>query len=397
MLIATTNSFHKKANHNIMLQPTVLLGMSGGVDSSVAAFLLTEQGYDVRGATLQVWEHEDESVAITKKWQERGCCKVGLARHVAKLLDIPHEVVDTRESFQQGVIDDFVSGYLSGETPNPCVRCNERVKFGQLYQLARLRGVDYVATGHYARIQSIEDEHFLFKGVDPKKDQSYFLYRISPSWLSQILFPLGHFQKKEVWAKAEDMGLPIEELQESQEICFVTQGDYREFIKIEAPQASKPGPFVDSQGRYLGEHRGIAFYTPGQRKGLGLATGERIYVQHVIPETNTVVLGKDASLLQKQCVVREVNWFGKIPPTASTFVKVKLRYASPPVDAELTLGSRGDLRLQFQEPQKALSPGQSAVFYEGDQVLGGGIIERSSLHQEKLRLSTVNEPIASSG
>jgi tRNA-specific 2-thiouridylase len=370
-----------------MSQPTVLLGMSGGVDSSVAALLLTEQGYDVRGVTLQVWEHEDESTAVSKKWQDRGCCKVGLARHVAKLLDIPHEVVDTRESFQQGVIDDFVSGYLSGETPNPCVRCNERVKFGQLYQLAQSRGVNYIATGHYARIQSIEDDHFLFKGADSQKDQSYFLYRISPSWLSQILFPLGSLQKKEVWAKAKGMGLPIEELQESQEICFVTQGDYRKFIQIEAPQASRPGPFVDSEGRYLGEHRGIAFYTPGQRKGLGLATGDRVYVQHVIPETNTVVIGKDTSLLQEHCVVREVNWFDGKPPTVSTPVKVKFRYASPAAEAELTLGSRGNLRVQFKEPQKALSPGQSAVFYEDDRVLGGGIIDRSSVHWEKPHLS----------
>ena len=380
-----------------MSRPTVLLGMSGGVDSSVAALLLTKQGYDVRGVTLQVWEHEDESVVVTKKWQERGCCKVGLAQHVAKLLDIPHEVVDTRESFQQGVIDDFVSGYLSGETPNPCVRCNERVKFGQLYQLAKSRGADYVATGHYARIQSIEDEHFLFKGLDSKKDQSYFLYRISPSWLSQILFPIGSLEKKEVWEKAQDMGLPIGELQESQEICFVTQGDYRKFIQIEAPQACRPGPFVDSEGRYLGQHRGIAFYTTGQRKGLGLAGGERVYVQHVIPETNTVVIGNDASLLQECCVVREVNWFGKKPTTASTLVKVKLRYASPAVETELTLGSKGALRLQFKEPQKALSPGQSAVFYKGDRVLGGGIVERPPLQEEELRLSAVNEPIASAG
>jgi tRNA-uridine 2-sulfurtransferase len=361
-----------------MSRPTVLLGMSGGVDSSVAALLLTQQGYDVRGVTLQVWEQEDETVATTKKWEERGCCKVGLARHVAKQLDIPHEVVDTREDFQKGVIDDFVSGYLSGETPNPCVRCNERVKFGKLYQLAQARGVDFVATGHYARIKPIENGHGLFKGLDPKKDQSYFLYRLSPSWLPNILFPLGHLHKTEVWERAEGMGLPVEELQESQEICFVTQRDYREFLKIEAPQAVRPGPFVDSEGQYLGEHRGIAFYTPGQRKGLGLATGERLYVQHVDPETNTVIVGKEEALQQEECFVSDLNWFEENLPAETRPVLVKYRYASQVVPGILTSRPNGMFRIQFETSQKALSPGQSAVFYKGDQVLGGGIIQRSS-------------------
>lgn len=371
-----------------MSRPTVLLGMSGGVDSSVAALLLTEQGYDVHGVTLQVWEHEDESVAVTKKWQERGCCKVGLARHVAKQLDLPHEVVDTREAFQKGVIDDFVSGYLSGETPNPCVRCNERVKFGMLYQLAEARGTDFVATGHYARIRSTEDEYSLLKGLDSKKDQSYFLYRISPSWLRKILFPLGQLQKAEVWKKAEEMGLPLEELQESQEICFVTQGDYREFIKIEAPHAVSPGPFVDSQGQYLGEHRGIAFYTPGQRKGLGLATGDRLYVQYVDPKTNTVVVGKDEALRQNSCWVNDINWLDRNDLAEIRTVFVKYRYASPSVRARLIPETQGTMKVEFEAPQKALSPGQSAVFYDQDRILGGGIIQRTPILPEKNRSLT---------
>jgi len=282
------------------------------------------------------------------------------------------------------VIDDFVSGYLSGETPNPCVRCNERVKFGMLYQLAKARGVDYVATGHYARIQSADQRHSLFTGIDPKKDQSYFLYRISRSWLPQILFPLGHLHKTDVWKKAEELDLPLDEMHESQEICFVTQGDYREFIKIEAPQASRPGPFVDSQGQYLGEHRGIAFYTQGQRKGLGIATGERLYVQRVDPETNTVVVGKDDALLQQECLVRDLNWFGHKVPTDIRSVSVKYRYASPAVPAKIIPDSEGIFKVQFETPQKALSPGQSAVFYKGDQVLGGGIIQRTPIQPGKI-------------
>ena len=375
-----------------MSRPTVLLGMSGGVDSSVAALLLTEQGYDVRGLTLQVWEQEDETVAVTKKWQERGCCKVGLARHVAKLLDIPHEVVDTRESFQKGVIDDFVSGYVSGETPNPCVRCNERVKFGKLFHLAQERGVDYVATGHYARIQHTDQGYSLLQGLDSKKDQSYFLYRISRSWLPKILFPLGELRKTEVWARAEHMGLPIEELQESQEICFVTQGDYREFIKIEAPQAVRPGPFVGSDGQYLGEHQGIAFYTPGQRKRLGLATGERLYVHHVVPETNTVVVGREAPLQQQECLVGDLNWLSEKGFEVGRDVHVKYRYASPSVAARLTANTNGTVNISFEAPQKALSPGQSAVFYQGEQVLGGGIIQRTEIQPENLQCVVQSSP-----
>jgi len=367
-----------------MSRPTVLLGMSGGVDSSVAALLLAEQGFDVRGITLQVWEPEDETVAVTKKWQERSCCKVGLARHVAKVLDIPHEVVDTRETFQKSVIDDFVSGYASGETPNPCIRCNERVKFGRLYQLAQERGVDFVATGHYARTQASATSHSLLKGIDDKKDQSYFLYRIARSWLPKIMFPLGELHKDEVWAKAEQLDLPVDELQESQEICFVTQGDYREFIKIEAPQVVRPGPFVDAQGQYLGEHRGIAFYTPGQRKGLGLATGERLYVHHVIPETNTVVVGREAPLQQQECLVSDLNWLAGRKLEEPSSVEVKYRYASPAVHGKLFAESENSVRVAFETPQKALSPGQSAVFYEGDQVLGGGVIQRNRIQPESI-------------
>ena len=248
--------------------------MSGGVDSSVAASILVEQGYDVRGVTLQVWEDEDEETRKTKRWEDRGCCKVGIAKHVAKLLEIPHELIDTREIFQTGVIDDFTHSYLSGNTPNPCVRCNERVKFGSLYAHAQNMGADFVATGHYAKVFQDPDGKFqLGMAEDRKKDQSYFLYRISSEWLPAILFPLGKLQKSEVWERAEAMGLPTEELKESQEICFVTQGNYKDFLKQHAPESIKPGTFVDMQGSPIGQHEGVAFYTSGQRKGLGIATG----------------------------------------------------------------------------------------------------------------------------
>ena len=376
-----------------MANPTVLLGMSGGVDSSVAALLLTEWGYNVTGVTLQVWEHEDDA-AVTKKWEERGCCKVGLARHVAKRLGIPHHVVDTRETFRKNVVDDFISGYLAGTTPNPCVRCNERVKFGMLYQLAKAGGADFVATGHYARVIPLQGSsvilseapalsregknlkgYGLFRGVDKKKDQSYFLYRIAAAWLPHILFPVGHLHKEDVWQRVEELGLPADEMKESQEICFVTQGDYREFLTEEAPQAQRPGPFLDPEGRTIGEHRGIAFYTPGQRKGLGLATGERLYVQQVNPETNAVVVGRSENLFRKACTIHDLNWLAADVPQTLDHVEIKYRYASPAVTGHVQPQTAGNLLIEFQEPQKALSPGQSLVLYHDDRVLGGGMIE----------------------
>ncbi len=378
-------------------RPIVVLGMSGGVDSSVAASILVEQGYDVRGITLQVWEEETEETRTSKRWEERGCCKVGIAKHVAKLLDIPHEVIDTRELFQKGVIDDFTQAYLSGTTPNPCVRCNERVKFGSLYKQAQRMGADFVATGHYAKITNRNGEGYrLACADDSKKDQSYFLYRISPEWLPHILFPVGSLQKSEVWKRADEMGLPTDELKESQEICFVTQGDYREFLKVNSPDSMKPGTFVDLQDRSLGQHDGIAFYTPGQRKGLGIATGERLYVQRVIPDTNTVVLGPVESLDTWQCRISELNIFDKTILVEGAEVLVKCRYASSPIWATLSWEHDDAIVLNFTSAQRSLSPGQSVVIYSDvGLVLGGGILQRDQdpikIHRknstEKLQLS----------
>ncbi len=374
-----------------MSKPTVLLGMSGGVDSSVAALLLTEQGYDVKGVTLQVWEPEDEQAAVSKKWEERGCCKVGLARHVARRLGLSHEVVDTREIFRTNVMDDFIAGYLNGTTPNPCVRCNERVKFGQLYQLAQDRGVDFVATGHYARVLPVDQGVGLFRGTDARKEQSYFLYRLPAAWLPHILFPVGHLQKPEVWKRAEELDLPADEMKESQEICFVTQGDYRTFLIEEAPQALRPGPFLDPEGRKIGEHRGIAFYTPGQRKGLGIARGERLYVKEVNPETNAVVLGRAEDLSRQTCTVHDLNWLTDTVPDTLEHVDIKYRYASPAVSGRVEQHTADTLSIEFAEPQQALSPGQSLVLYQGDRVLGGGIIQPFERQQSSPAVSTIPE------
>ncbi len=360
-----------------MKRQSVLLGMSGGVDSSVAAALLVRQGYDVHGVTLQVWEHEDEAIAVSKRWEERGCCKIGIAKFVAQRLRIPYEVVDRRDVFQRGVIDDFVGGYASGTTPNPCVRCNERVKLHSLYALAQERGIDYVATGHYARVGHAEGVWSLHRALDARKDQSYFLYRMNAAWLPKVLFPVGHMQKQQVWQEAEALGLPVEELKESQEICFVSHGDYRTFLEKERPELKQPGSFVGVDGQVLGRHEGIAFYTPGQRRGLGVAVGQRLYVQKVVPESAQVVLCAEEQLVQSQCVIGDLRVFDEAVGVHPVEAEVKIRYASPPSTATLLPSGEGRLLAHFHQPQRALSPGQSAVFYAGDRVLGGGIIQRS--------------------
>lgn len=357
-----------------MKKPTVLLGMSGGVDSSVAAALLVRQGYQVHGVTLQVWEHEDETTA-SKKWQERGCCKIGIAKFVAQQLRISYEVIDRRDTFRHGVIDDFLQGYTHGTTPNPCIRCNERVKIKGLLDLAEARGISYVATGHYVRVKQSSDGYQLHRAVDEKKDQSYFLYRIQAQWLPRLMFPVGEMQKADVWREAESLNLPVDELKESQEICFVSHGDYRTFIEKEMPEARKPGRFVDEQGRDLGQHEGIAFYTPGQRRGLGVATGRRLYVRQVEASTNTVMLASEDALLRTACELDDLNWIASDGcGNAASIVSVKIRYATAATTATLEPLTERRIRVHFDVPQRALSPGQSAVLYRGDQVLGGGII-----------------------
>jgi tRNA-specific 2-thiouridylase len=232
-----------------------------------------------------------------------------------------------------------------------------------------------VATGHYVRIHKAGTHISLHRANDTKKDQSYFLYRIKASWLPQLIFPVGEMQKQEVWKEAASLGLPADELKESQEICFVSHGDYRTFIEKEAPEARKPGAFLNQAGQYLGQHDGIAFYTPGQRRGLKVAAGHRLYVQQVCPESNTVILGPEESLYASTCQVSDLNLFEPTLSEQPTQVDVKVRYATPSVPATIHPLTSATLRIQFHEPQKALCPGQSAVFYHGNKVLGGGIIE----------------------
>ncbi len=361
-----------------MSKKTVIVGMSGGVDSAVVAALLKEQGYNVIGVTLVLWKDEAED---EKRWQDRSCCKVGLARHVAKQLDIPHHTIDAQKEFKSAIIDNFCDTYLLGQTPNPCVRCNELIKFGGLLDVSRKLGGDFLATGHYARIHQGQNGYTLQAGVDAKKDQSYFLYRLSQEQLAATLFPLGNMNKEEVYKKASALGLPYEDILESQEICFVNQKTYQDFITENRPEAVSPGEIVMASSgadarplRVVGAHNGIAFHTVGQRRGLDVALGERVYVTGIDPIKNQVTVGYADELLQRELAADKIVWGGDGIPALPNRVQARIRYRSFPKDATLFEANDHSLRLLFDEPERGITPGQSVVLYQGESVIGGGII-----------------------
>lgn len=357
-----------------MKRKKVVVGMSGGIDSSVAAMLLVEQGYEVIGATLKIW---GEGEYLDGDWHARSCCKIGLARYAAERLKIPYHVWDAHEEFQKWVVEEFCREYVRGKTPNPCIRCNERVKFALLLEKAVAFGADAIATGHYARISynPVDYRYALKKGLDPEKDQSYFLYRLSQNQLSKILFPLGDYTKAEVSVMAESLDLPAEEMRESQEVCFVTQEGYQEFIADRIPAAVNPGKFVTSKGQALGEHKGIAFYTVGQRRGLKVAAGERLYVVNIDSRRNEIVLGKNKDLYSTGLIATDIHIISGEPLKDTTYLHASIRYRNEASKALVTPIGDGRLRVIFEKPQWAITPGQSVVFYDDDIVVGGGIIE----------------------
>jgi tRNA-specific 2-thiouridylase len=351
----------------------VVVGLSGGVDSAVVASMLVAQGYRVEGITLRTWSEPGER---EKRWQDRSCCKIGIAQYVSQELGIPHRVIDAQERFRRAVIDDFCATYARGRTPNPCVLCNERVKFALLVEAAEEAGADLLATGHYARVSrdATSNRYQLAKGVDPAKDQSYFLYRLSQAQLGRTLFPLGGFTKADVWIKAQAMGLPVDDIAESQEICFVTQKDYREFVATHLPEVEQPGAMVGVGGEELGSHRGVAFYTVGQRRGLGVAAGERRYVTKLDAGRNLVVLGAEDDLYSEACLVEDVHFGAVGAINAPIRVSAKYRYKTPEAMATVSPDQDGMLRVTFDTPQRAITPGQSIVFYDHDAVVAGGVI-----------------------
>jgi tRNA-specific 2-thiouridylase len=351
----------------------VIVGMSGGVDSSVTAALLKQAGHDVIGVTLNVWPD-----SLPEQQREDACCALGAvedARRVADRLDIPYYVLNFREVFEEQVIKDFVRTYASGRTPNPCIRCNQFIKFDALLVKARQIGAEYVATGHYARIEHGSPNR-LRKALDTSKDQSYVLYVMTQPRLGSALMPLGEVaSKSDTRRLAAELGLPVANKPESQDICFVPFKRYGEFIELYAPEVLQPGPIVDQQGRQLGEHRGVALHTVGQRRGLGVATGQPLFVTDLVPESNTVVVGPPEALLSRTCWLEEVNWIdGEAPPEPRTAM-ARARYRAAEVPCSV-VAEPGGLRVTFDEPQRAITPGQAVVLYEGEYVLGGGTITR---------------------
>ncbi len=367
----------------------VVVGMSGGVDSSVAAALLKEQGYDVVGIMLRLWaepptDGADEGAAPAR---ENACCSIESmsdARRVAAQLDIPFYVINVEEQFRETIVDYFYDEYRAGRTPNPCLRCNRTIRFTLLLERALALGADYLATGHYVRVDDdpVTGLRRLRRASDATKDQSYVLHVLSQYQLSHALFPLGEYTKPEVRAMAAERGLPVATKAESQEICFVAANDYRGFVRRYAEARGKPapepGPILDFSGRQLGAHSGLANYTVGQRKGLGIAAREPLHVLQLDGARNAVIVGPAAALERECFTIHQTTWTRDTPPDAPAQVEVKVRYKAQPVHGLVTPLPGGRAEVSLEQPIRAVTPGQAAVFYsgaEGDEVLGGGLIE----------------------
>lgn len=352
----------------------VVVGMSGGVDSSVAAYLLKEQGYDVIGVTMQIWQDETQEI----QEQNGGCCglsAVSDARRVADQIGIPYYVMNFKAPFKEKVIDYFISEYEAGRTPNPCIACNRYVKWELLLQRSLEIGADYIATGHYARIKQMEDGRYtLLKSITEEKDQTYALYNLTQEQLARTLMPIGEYSKNEVRDIAKKAGLIIASKPDSQDICFVPDGRYGDFIVNNSSKDILPGNFVDKNGNILGRHKGIVHYTVGQRKGLGIAAGEKLYVLEIRPESNEVVLGENNDLMARNIVAKNFNYMSVADVQDEMPVIAKIRYNHRGAKGILKKRDDGHMECIFEEPQRAPTPGQALVCYDGDKVVGGGEI-----------------------
>lgn len=351
-----------------------LIAMSGGVDSSVAAKLVSDMGYECIGCTMKLYNNDDGNISC-----EHTCCSIDDvedARSVAAKLGMPYFVFNFIDDFKKVVIDKFVHSYESGMTPNPCIDCNRYMKFDALYQKAKILGCDYIVTGHYARIEYDGEQYYLKKAIDETKDQSYVLYSMTQSQLAQTIFPLGNLLKSETRQIAKANGFRNSEKADSQDICFVPDGDYASVIEHVTGRRSTEGYFVDTEGNIIGKHKGIINYTIGQRKGLGISSVKPMYVCKIDPETNTVVLGYENDLYSRKAIVNDFNWISGKVPEESFRCKVKIRYRQKEQWATVTPIAHDSVRILFDEPQRAITPGQAAVLYNEDLVIGGGVIQQ---------------------
>lgn len=355
---------------------TVVVAMSGGVDSSVAAALLVEQGYNCIGVMMRLWAETGEGEGSTNK-----CCSlesVHDARRVADALGMPFYLINVEQPFKAAVVDFFIEGYSHGVTPNPCIECNRHIRFDYLLNYARRLGADYLATGHYARLRRAADGTVhLLKGIDEAKDQSYVLSVLGQAELNDVLFPVGDFPKAEVRRMAAERGLPIASKHDSMDLCFVFDDDYRRFLRNWAAEAMRPGPIVDRRGRVYGEHAGLPGYTIGQRKGLGISgAAEPLFVLELDYRHNTLVVGPAAELGQESLTAERVNWTLDEAPPAGSRVQCKIRYKARAVDCTIFPQDGARVAVRFDEPLRDITPGQGAIFYDGEWCLGGGIIAR---------------------
>ncbi len=353
----------------------IVVAMSGGVDSSMAAALLVEQGYDVVGVMLRLWAEVRPGLPSLNR-----CCSdeaVEDARRVAGALGIPFYLLNVERPFKERVVDRFIAGYAGGVTPNPCLYCNRHIRFDRLLNYALSVGATALATGHYARIRPAPDGHGyqLLRAVDRAKDQSYVLHVIGQRELAHLRFPIGHLTKAEVRELARRWGLPVAEKAESQELCFIADDDYRRFMQDWAPEAVRPGPIVDRAGKVLGQHKGLPFYTIGQRSGLGIAAREPLYVLALDPERNAIVVGTREELGSEELTAAGVNWVAGSPPDGEIVVAARIRYKGREVEARVRPLPGNRAHVRFVQPLRDITPGQAVVFYEGDVCLGGGLIE----------------------